>query len=400
MATSTISSAGVWSDVGSLTPPADARLPLTGDAVTRITAIVDPAVRNVWITESYADLGRRLLGVLGTDQTWCSFATWASNTAGVSIRGHELPHVLDRLLVGADEHVDSTIDETNSHAPLLRWVGLIRHLDREGVHRLVRTALTRVSDHIAHGNTLVYGELAPLFVRFVERLEGSAPPALHEIDNTLEAIGVPTSREHPLINLAFWSYAMAATTSDDGNRAQYVLTANVAAVLHEQQRLQDDIAAALDAGLIDAGEELDQLCHHLLPGPIRRWAIAAVRHRVALHVDRLWEHVATQMLMTMSVPGETLHLGRDVPCRPDGSLFPADLNHLDHPALCQLLDAWDRTKGTGHGSGAENWADLHQRMGYIVNLFRSRQQSLDLTDSPFTSEQLASMERDELPSGL
>ena len=92
-------------DATTLSPPTDAGatgvtdtcavqpgwLPLTEQAVASIAAIDDGALRNLWITQSYADLARRLLDVLDTDQTWCTFAIWASNTAGLSIRGEELP---------------------------------------------------------------------------------------------------------------------------------------------------------------------------------------------------------------------------------------------------------------------------------------------------------------------
>jgi hypothetical protein len=47
-----------------------------------------------------------------------------------------------------------------------------------------------------------------------------------------------------------------------------------------------------------------------------------------------------------------------------------------------------------------DWADLHQRMTYIVNLFRSSQQHLSLTVPPFSTAQLAWMVRGEVPPTL
>ena len=179
-----------------------------------------------------------------------------------------------------------------------------------------------------------------------------------------------------------------------------MLAGNVAAVLHEQQRLQDDIAAALDAGLVDFGDDLAGLVHGRIHDVVLGRVVRDLRARIAPHVERLWQHVATQILMTMSVPGETLHLGRDVPPLPGAPLFPAPLVELDLPAVCDLMAAWDRTGGTGIGSGAGDWADIHQRMGYIVTLFRSRQQHLALTQPPFTSDQISWMVDGEVPPTL
>jgi hypothetical protein len=125
-----------------------------------------------------------------------------------------------------------------------------------------------------------------------------------------------------------------------------------------------------------------------------------VRANAAAHLEHVWQHVATRLLMTLTTPNGVLHLGDDVPPLADGTLFPPDLTELDLPDLEQLLAEWDATCGTGVGAGARDWADLRQRMTYIVNLFRSRQQVLDLTVPPFTTGQLAWMVRGEVPPNL
>jgi hypothetical protein len=105
-------------------------------------------------------------------------------------------------------------------------------------------------------------------------------------------------------------------------------------------------------------------------------------------------------MMTMVVPGRTLHLGTDVPPLPDGEIYPPVLQSVSHSDLQALLDEWDPTDGTGHGSAATDWADLHQRMGYIVNLFRSRQQELHLSTSPFSEAELATMRDGAIPTTI
>jgi hypothetical protein len=370
-------------------PTIPGRLPLTEDAVRHIAEIDDVAVRNLWITQSYADLAQRLLSVLETDQTWCTFAIWASNTAGLSIRGEELPKLVSELLLGADEHVDAIVRGTNARTSTLRRLGLLGELQRSHLEHLVAQAVAQVSAFIANGNTLVYGELAPLFVRFVDSLCCDGAPAPDRVDATLDRLGIPTDTQAPKVRLAFQQYALAAAATESTQRAQHVLAANVAAVLHEQERLQTDIVSALDAGLIDVGDDLCGIVHGRVANALLRPVVAEVHEHVAPHLERLWQHVATRMLMTLSVPGETLRLERDVPPVPGtGHLFPVALQEIDLPVLRALLNEWDRTGGTGRGSGAGDWADLHQRMGYIVNLFRSRQQHLALTVPPFTADQL------------
>jgi hypothetical protein len=127
-----------------------------------------------------------------------------------------------------------------------------------------------------------------------------------------------------------------------------VLLANLVAVLHEQQRLQDAIAGALDAGL---GETAKAIARGRLS--------THTEHELAEHlgglgrlVEDAWERALTEHVMTLTVAGEVLHLGRDVPALPDGRMFPDD------------------------------WRVLGDRMNYIVNLFRSRQQYAPLFNDP------------------
>lgn len=378
-------------------PSIPGRLPLTEASVRRTVATADPAVRNLWITQSYADLARRLLDILGTDQTWCTFAIWASDTAGTSIRGEELPRIVGDVLPGVDDQLDRALGIVNSHTGWLRRLGLAKAIDRTHIEHLVALALQQVSGSIANGNTLVYAELAPLFVRVVEELDHGGAPATDDVETWLDACGVPPATASPLVRTAFRHYALAVGADDARQRAQHVLTANIAAVLHEQERLQDDIAAALDAGLLDLGDDIAGVFHRFVPAGIRRRIATAIRTHVAPHLECIWQAVATHVLMTLSTPSGVLHLGRDVPPLPDGAMFPDALAAVTLPELRELLDAWDPTHGTGRGSAARDWADLGERMGYIVNLFRSRQQHLELTVPPFTTAQLAWMVRGEVP---
>ena len=50
-------------------------------------------------------------------------------------------------------------------------------------------------------------------------------------------------------------------------------------------------------------------------------------------------------------------------------------------------------------SRAIDWGSLDDRMCFIVNLFRSRQKSLELFDQPFFYEQRLEMAANRVPSG-
>jgi hypothetical protein len=382
-------------------PSVPGRLPVTDDSIRRTLAIADPAVRNLWITQSYADLARRLLDVLDTDQTWCTFAIWASDTAGTSIRGQELPHVVSALLPGARHHVDAVVELAGEHTRTLRRFGLARRVAHRHVERVVAVAVQTVADRIAHGNTLVFAELAPLFVRFLDglRTDPTGGPTPETLETWLDAIGVPGDGAEPHVRCAFRHYGLAVSAPPP-QRAQHVLAANIAAVLHEQQRLQADIESSMDAGVLAVGDALAGAFHPLVPGAIRRRVVAAWTRDAEPHAERLWEHVVTRMLMRLSLPSGELHLDRDVPPLPDGHRFPGVLAVPSLPDLRALLGDWDGTAGTGVGAGARDWADLQQRMTYIVNLFRSRQRLVALTVPPFTTAQLAWMVRGEVPPNL
>ena len=381
----------------------DCWLPLTCAGVERIAAIEDTALRNLWITQSYADLARRQLDVLDTDQTWCSFATWASNTAGLSIREAELPHVVDSIVRSAEPQLDAIADGISQHDPAVRRLGpvrlgLVRTVQRSALGHLVRRALTDVSNLIADGNTLVYRELAPVFVRFTEWLEaGGAHDLDADVDAILNELLGPETGDHPLVDQAFRSYVRAATTDIDDERAQHVLAGNIAVELHEQQRLQVRIRSALDAGIADFEAELDSICHRFVPNRLHDRIVGRARRRSIPEVMALWEHVATHTLMTLSIPGQTFHLCIDVPPLANGQIYPAALHEISNADLMALLDEWDPTGGTGRGSAAGDWADIYDRMGYIVNLFRSRQRQPQLTRPPFSRLELAKMRNGAVP---
>ena len=71
------------------------RRPIGEAEVAEILAIRDPVLRNLWITLAYHDLALRMTRIVGArNVSWVAFATWASKTAGVSIRKEQLSDLL------------------------------------------------------------------------------------------------------------------------------------------------------------------------------------------------------------------------------------------------------------------------------------------------------------------
>src|ERR1700734_1685240 len=63
-----------------------------------IAALQDGAVRNLLITQRSHDLSQGLVETLGPGNVnWSTFATWASKTAGLSIRNEEVPPFVAEL---------------------------------------------------------------------------------------------------------------------------------------------------------------------------------------------------------------------------------------------------------------------------------------------------------------
>jgi hypothetical protein len=376
--------------------PTEIQLPIGAADVARIVAIADPILRNLWITQTYADFSSRLRTmVAATDETWCGFAVWASATAGQSIRREEVPAIIARLL-GADHH-QACLDEVNERYRHLRRVRIVPEVAEHHVVAAFAGPIDAVADHIAHGNTLVYAELAPLFVSFLELLEAGQPAEVtpDAVDAALDQLA--TSPIDADVRSAFHRYFVAVTDADPARRAWSILAGNVLAVAHEQHRLQADIGAAVDAGFVSAEDVVGRLVPRWVPDLIVKLLTKPVRRPIEILVRRLWEEAATELLMTLRVPGAALRLSRTLPPLPDGQMFPGDLAELGDGDDAAPYREWDRTSGTGHHDEAHDWVALRQRMSYIVNLFRSRQQDSTLAAAPFAAAQVEAMRRGTVP---
>ncbi len=391
--------------------------------VREIVAMGDqPELRNLLITLTYHELTRSMAELYddGLDLCWPVFATWASKQAGVFIRKELVP-----------ERLRPALHDPSRVAGKLRE--LIEELPRRDAGVLATADL--IGEGVAHfiivGNTVVFAELGEACAAFVEHFADPASRTQAELDvfsarfrpGPSEPDEVRVTPEgiierHPvggqtMLREAFSSFFAALHETDPRARAQQILLANAKCGLHEQTRLQPYIAEALDTPT----DVLLQLARPGAPStpPAHSDSIAAVVRRLA-----------TEVLMTVRLPGQLLYLGTDLPAPPGRPLWPAPLERLDDPELVTLtvelgvyetreagLGLADRAEAwlqslLGHfglgrpeaqGSAAEDWSRLSDRMRFIFEMFRSRQQDPRLLTSPFSVAQRAAMLDGRLPPG-
>jgi hypothetical protein len=371
------------------------------EEVRRIAAIVDPVLRNLEITQCYAELAAAVTTRVGEGANWCTYATWASRQAGRSIRGEDML-----------EHAGRALGESRwvLHPLKTLWRRLLRRgLLRPGT-RLGRLsaevhtpfdAVERASEAVARGNLKVFEEIGLEFARYLHDCEPGDDDALRRFLDELRPGGPPDGQD--FLRQAFAHYERARLEPDPSGRAQLVVLANLEIGLHEQTRLQPEIRAALDAPFVTQERLGLGVLTALFPSSIRLWAIvrrpaAAAAGAVAKRVQRastaVAREVVTDAFMTLSLPGRTLALGTHlVDELPDWLREPTD------PELAQLLAGYEPVPPALDDCGARDWSELDQRMHYISHLFRAFHLSANLARAPFTAEQVARLRDGHLPEG-
>ena len=359
--------------------------PSPGD-VERIVAIESPVVRNLEITYCYSRLAAACAARTGAGANWCTYATWASRQAGRTIRGEDLLAHLERRL-GESRwllHPVATLWRR-----LLRR-GLFQRATRIGrlTHALHTPfdAFERASDAVARGNLKVFEEIGLEFARYLQ--DGAAPDESTVVAATGDR---PTS----LLRHAFARYERLRSEPDPKRHAEAALLANLEIGLHEQTRLQPEILEALDAG---SATELDlgrRVLVALFPSATRWWplvrrpaaaTVGVVARAIQRASSRLAREAITDSFMTLALPGRVLALGTHLAdAYPDVLAEPAD------PELNELLARFEPVAPAPDDCGARDWSDLHQRMHYIVHLFRAFHLSEQLSQPPFDADQVASL---------
>jgi hypothetical protein len=310
----------------------------------RILAVDDPENANRAITNAHYELSLALDSVLGSE-TGANFHTWAvwgSREAGRTIGRRDVPGLRGRVaLLGA------AIGGALGSGLVGVVGGIVAAVTVGGFAALVaHRELARARHAISHGNRIVLDEIGGVTARFVASCApGGGTGQLEAFLGTLQR-GATAAGGQDLLRGAFAAYHRARDEHDPSRRHQLVFAGNCLAVWHEHVRLQHDIAAAL-------------------PSWLRR--------------------VITRRLLHFSVGPEPLHVGHDLtPVERDA--WPSTLTVLDLPLARAVVAAMRdprRPSGALRGSAATDWTVLHQRMNYVVDLFRSRHLMAEAFDAPY-----------------
>ena len=198
-------------------------------------------------------------------------------------------------------------------------------------------------------------------------------------------------------------------------RERYILLANILSTVVEQRLINAYLANVIDAvpnRLTEAAEgHIGQTVEHLLgvTRQVTELTLAGRLEPVRAAGKTIWSRLLTDQVFVMSLPGEMLRVGRDIPpLKRNEPYYPKNLRHpqeftkvdasefkeikdaekaaSDMALLCNLLARFDRTIGDGRGSAARDWRRYDERMNWAVTLLRSRQQDSTIFWPPYSQE--------------
>jgi hypothetical protein len=346
--------------------------------VGRIGTIDNPVIRNLEITECYAQLAAGMSTRAPGYSNWCTFATWASRQAGCTIRGEDMLDELARVL-GRDAEFLHPLD--SSWRWLLRRGLFQRDTWLGGLMAELHTpfdAFERASDAVASGNRKVFDEIGLHFARYLHETDASLAVDSAEFVRFLDgfAPGEPPDGQHYL-RQAFIRYQLQHAESDRKRRAELIVLANLEIGMHEQTRLQPQIRQALDAAILE-----------------RDLGWRLLRRNVQRKLTQLSREVITCCLMVLTLPGAVLALGQNL-----AEPFPEELRSPDNPDLVALLALYEPVPPAVDDCGSRDWSELDQRMHYIAHLFRAFHERPELASAPFTPEQVALFRSGIVPEG-
>jgi hypothetical protein len=257
---------------------------------------------------------------------------------------------------------------------------------------------------VARGNLKVFEEIGREFARFIATVPVDAR---HDSQAVLTFVAElrpgppPEGQDH--LKEAFVHYQQQRYETDAAMRAAWILLANLKIGLHEQTRLQPQIAAAVDAPMTTVEDLGARVLHKLLPRSHRWpqfvhrpavWAmswLAATLRKAAIKITR---EVITESMMVLVLPNAVLSLGRNL-----DAPVPPVFNGTPSPSLDSFVKEYDRCPPGISNCAAKDWCDLRQRMHYILHLFRTYAEESSLFLRPFTAEQVARFRKGVIPDG-
>lgn len=373
---------------------------LTSSEMAAIAALKDPVLRNLKITLAYHDITRAMAELVGGENlTWSAFGCWASKTAGFFIRGDEAPQFVRAFL----ENTRRILSDQRLLAPLAMLPGdfSLEPL----ITAVARKSIEGVAAEIARGNQMVFEEIGALFVRMLEAFHGETTPDPARLSRFISTLkpGPATEGGQDLLIKAFTNYHAAMFERDPRKKAQLIQLANAQTGYHEQTRLQPMIEGGLNAPieilLIDAFRlNFKNAAMAKLHGTLESTA-GAILAPAAKTVQDEFRKTCTRWLMRLTLPGAILDLGKDLPSLPSGKMFPDHLMVIDHQELAALLYQLDLSPNTLVGTAAKDWGSLVDRMHFVIDMMRSRQQEQALLKEPFTPAQIEIIRGGGVPEG-
>jgi hypothetical protein len=375
----------------------------------RIASIAEPVLRNLIITQCYYELSAMFARRMGPMANWCTFATWASKQAGQTIRRQDLQRSLEAMLQQEPE-IEVAMSLVITLAKQSGAQQSFDQLRQSALGEMLTAAAMHASDAISRGNKKVFEEIAREFSRFMAACFGDTVYDQSHIDAFSQPLlpgALPFGQDY--LRKAFDCYYQALFEEDPKQKTELNLLANLQIGFHEQNRLQPEIAEALNASLFDVQQLKTQLRDKLLAGiNFRSKFILFVKHvagktglldkAIESLVQRIQYHLRralTTHLMTLTIPpGNCLHLGRDL-----SMPYHDELKQIVNADLLALLQQTDTTPDSLLESGANDWANLAERMHFISELFRCYHASKELFDTAFTPEQVDTLKEGRLPGG-
>ena len=370
--------------------------------VDAISAMTDAVVRNLRITQCYAELSRSLADFLPRGANWCTFATWASKQAGRSIRAEDIALALEQRL--------KKLPALNAiFAELMSVMGLERDDVIRDVSRLVLRAggIQRSAAAVGEGNLKVFCEIGREFAKCLQMLESGndSDAGWSHLLAQLRPGDPPDGQA--MLSAAFLHYRMARVAATEGLRAQHMLLANLMIGFHEQTRLQPEIQRALDEALLPHAI-LEQEVYLAISArlrllarvwsffsPFRESLLRKAAKAITAETVKLARIVVTDHMMSIEFPGpQVLRLGSDLQ-RP----FPAALARVELEELQAMMRRVDPTPDSTRGSGALDWASFGESIHFIADLFRAWHDEPALLDWPFADTQLAVIRAGRRPDG-
>ncbi len=345
---------------------------------------------------------------MGPQANWCSFATWASKQAGQTIRQQDLQQLLKEM-IRQEPELEAALSLMIMLAKKAGAEQSVEQLRQSALATMLASSSLRASQAISRGNKKVFEEIGREFSRFMITCINDTVYDAGHISSFCKSLkpGPPPAGQDYLAQ-AFTCYYKALFTYDAREKAELNLLANLLIGFHEQNRLQPEIAEALNAS-VDKEKIKKQLLDILLTGIHFRSRVLLFLKRMAgstglleqaieAWIGRMQFHIRkllTAQLMTLTIPpNNRLQLGRDL-----AFPYPENLTQLVNKDLLALLQQTDPTPDSLLESGATDWASLPERMHFIGELFRCCQQKKELLDAPFTPGQQASLKSGRIPEG-